>query len=247
MWKEKFFKAFRDNYDRKKQKNHRFSYRAYAKQTGLSIASISDIMTGSSSISRERAIEVIPKLRLPVKEKNQLLAVLGQIEEVPREIFPEDDFEFITDWRNLAVLFLFDLAEVPDSKQIAERLKISPSQVEDIIKNLLAKELIKKIDGKFVKTQKHFMSGDNPIPSEVVAKSHLNGLEVNRLALNEVPPFERDFTSMTFAGSKSDIELARKEIRDLYSKIIALMGSPPHDEVYRLSVALFPINFAGEK
>ena len=68
------------------------------------------------------------------------------------------------------------------------------------------------------------------------------------MAIDQVPMEQRDFTSLTFLGSSKHLEEVRQEIRRFHERVKTIFetGGEENDEIFRFSVALFPMRFGGK-
>lgn len=241
---ERFLKIMQNQFHTRRKKNPRYSLRAFGKSVGLSSGAISGVMRGELKISADRVEKIIPQLALSSREENQLLALMGKNKASIRKQISSEGHELLTDWVYIAVLFSFDMdASDLSPAAIARRLQIPELKVEVVIMDLLAKKMLEKnAQGRIFRTPHHFAVGDGP-PSAVIRQAHRVNLELAQKALETIPAERRDFSSLTFAGTREDLELVRNEIRHFYSKVSALMENPPKNEVFRLSISLFPLNF----
>ena len=208
-------------------------------------AALSRIFGDSLDISSERAASIVCSLGLSPEERDRYLAILGH--SIQRETTPlsEDKNFILSDWRYFAVLHFFDLDLADKSASaISARLAIGLVEVEKIIEKLVQHGLLaRQEDGSLIKPEVHWAAGDGP-PSELIRQFHRENLKLAAKALDLLPPVQRQFSAITFCGNPSSLEWARSEIMALVKKVSAKMeGARPREEVYRMSISLFPINF----
>ena len=248
MWQSDFSELLKEHFQALKSANPRFSIRAYAKRIGLSAGSLSDTINNKKkwNISRDRAISILEKVSVSQAKKNRLLLKMGVDQAVPREKLDTSNYDILTNWVYYAVLFSFDLpAKLTKPEDIATRLDVSVEKVEKVIEALLRRNLLLHgNNGEYQRPSSMLNSGDG-LPSELIRSHHLDGLDLSRVALHKLPADRRDFTSFTFSGSESQIAALREEIRKLHEKASVIMdGGSENDQVFRLSVQLFPMDFS---
>ncbi len=230
---------------RRQAQNPKYSMRKFAKDLGVSAGGLSNLLHGRFEMSIKRAATIIPLLHLSPAEDEKLRAQMGlRVKRQTLEISPTNA-SVLTNWIHCAVLHFFDL-DVSDKSVpvIATRLGLSQEIVQRTLQELLSDGFLKtQEDGKIYKPEVHWQGGDGgAISPELVRSHHRNSLEIAAQSIERIPAECRDLSSITFCGHPDQLTFAREEIRNLHSKISALMESEPRKtEVYRLSVALFPL------
>lgn len=244
-WEDIFSSTLRQEFQKIREKNPRFSTRAFARKLGLSSGATSQILSGKKDwkMSQRRALEILDKVELNAREHNRILILMG--EEPRKKELNDEGHELLTDWVFPAVLLSFDLAQPPTLEQIAERLGVSETRVRKTVARLLEKGLLTDEDGRLTRNPEFMALGDGP-PDEAVRKYHQNNLKLGLRAMETATYEEADFTSLSFAGSRAQMALFKKEIRKLHQKISLLSGREENDEVFTMTVALFPMRFGGD-
>ena len=75
-----------------------------------------------------------------------------------------------------------------------------------------------------------------------VQKTHIEDMELAKNSILNDLIDKRDFTSLTMAVSTRLLPKAKEMIRKVQDEISDLLESEPTDEVYRMSVHLFPLS-----
>lgn len=183
-------------------------------------------------------------MHLDESERRLFFTLLNKDFEPSRERLSNANYEILTDWTYLAVLHFFELDGVDTSPwTIADRLGVPESKIERVIGELLEGDLLTRTsDGQLTSTGKSWVTTDGP-PRSVIRRHHQDSLGAALAALDLHPTAHRDFTTTTFAGNSSQMELIRSEIRKLHKKVEALAeGSGPRDRIFRLLVGYFPLD-----
>lgn len=222
--------------------------RAFARQIGLSPSATSEILSGRTSkkwkISPKRAAEILDHLSIADVKKRRMLLLMEQIEKFEETEWKSSDYDILTDWIYCTVLIAFDLHPQTEASvgQLSRRLGVSEEKINAAIETLARKGLLKKNEeGRFEKNPENWATLDN-VPNEIIRESHLQNLNLARLAVH-LPVEERDLNILTFAGSKKNTELLRKEVRKFLNRVQAIMETDDqNDEIYRFSIQFFPIN-----
>ncbi|MCB0412007.1 MAG: DUF4423 domain-containing protein, partial [Bdellovibrionales bacterium] len=124
---------------------------------------------------------------------------------------------------------------------LSQRLGLDPITVREAWHRLLRLGFIKKAhSANFQRTD----SGTET-PGEVtnisLRKSHLQDLKLIEEALLELPVELRSTTSVTLSMELSDLAKAKRLIDEFHDRFLELMESKAGDEVYRMSISLFPL------
>lgn len=248
MWKNKIVEVLKNDFKERKLANPRYSLRAYAKKIGLSIGTLSYLLNGKSSITVERAREILNRLQLPTRLKNEIL-VLMNIEPVfDKKELSADLYSLIAPWQNRALLFSFDLDEKSRNLDItAKKIGLSTPKVKAMINLFLSKGLLHKGPNGEIYRNREILKTTDGKPSRGLRELHRSNIELGLHAIDKVPIKERDLSSLSFAGNPEKLDELRLEIHKFYEKALAIMESGPRTEVFQLSIQLLPLGSAGEK
>lgn len=245
QWETELIQIMKTELQRRQSENSRYSLRKFAKDLNLSPSGVSNLFKGRFDLSIERAKDLIPKLRLPNSLEEKLRLSMGlKVERKIVEISPEHSF-LLQEWIYFAVMHFFDLDTTDKSPEaIARRLAVDIPVVQQALEKLLTEGFLKKNeDGSVYKPEIHWQGGDGgPIATEIIRAHHRENLRVAIRAIDLIPKEQRDVSTITFCGNPELMNQIREEIRCLHQKVSAMMEhSSSRAEVYRLSVALFPL------
>lgn len=244
---EDFLQLITENFQQLKRRNPRYSLRAYAKKLEVSPGTLSEVMRAKLKLKPERMEKILYRLDIPVRRKNHLLLKMGKTAHHERQIVSKEAALFLAPWPHRAALHFFDLeTENLSAVELSQRLDISLAETKKCLNQLLKLELLEVNEkGDFRRPQKiwHTTDGEN---NESVRLTHLSNFELEKKAYQAFDKDEKDFTAMMFAGNRAQLEHLRKEIRKLYEKTILTMENGPRDELYQISVSVYPIRFNRE-
>lgn len=247
-WRQLFYSALETRFKTIKKKNPRFSIRAYAKMAKISPAGMSGLLkrTDEWNLTPDRAVVIFEHIGVSEKEINHLLTLSNQKPKYNASLLPEKDYDILTDWTFQAILFSFDLSVPPTEAEMAEKFGISHEKVAEVIAELMKRGLLEKgPDQNIFRNRDQQWKTSDDIPSEVIRKHHLVNFDILCKAVQALPVEKRDVTSMTFAGSKEQFDLVKKEIRTFHERIFAIMDSAEtKDEVFKVVVGLTPLTFS---
>lgn len=237
-----------------KQKNSRWSQRAFAGKLGLSSGALSEILKGKRILSSQLKKKISSKLQLSPLEESDFFS-----EELPDHLktqrleyykLSNDQFHLISDWWHYAILNLINTKDFkPSVSWIAERLQLSPKVVDDAWQRLFRLQLLKKEGRKVLRTFKRLETSDDLVNLSI-QKAHIHDLQLIEKSILEVPTDLRDHTSVTMVINKKSMKKAKELIRlfqDRFSEEVETANSELGEEVYKLSMSFFPITKVNDK
>lgn len=233
---------------RRRTRNSAYSMRAFARDLGVGVTTLSDVLADKRSLSKTNLEKVLEKLSVSPTEASELWSQHKEQHKktIPLElsILEEDHFRFIADWYYLAIL---NLAKNENNRSspswIADRLSISPDLVREALKRLQRLGLLQVSGGRLVRTSQS-LSTTVDIPSAAIRKHHSQNLEKAAHALENVEVNLREFGSVTMAVNMKNLPRAKEILFQARKKIGALLEEGPTSEVYTLSFQLFPVTKA---
>lgn len=232
-------------YEEARLRNPRWSLRAFANKVGISSGSLSEIFQGKRVLSSQLKRKISVHLQLSPSEEVDFFE-----EELPDRLkthrleymkLTNDHFHMISDWWHYAILNLVNTHGFkPSVSWIAHRLGLEESTVEEAWERLFRLGQLKKENKKVVRAYARLETSDNVINLSV-QKSHLQDLELKEKSLLNFSPDVRDHTSMTLTLNNNSIPKAKELIRIFQDRFSEEIESTPGEEVYKLSIALFPL------
>jgi len=246
-WESEFVTIIKRDFAAKREKNLRFSLRAYAKKLGISAGVLSRLLSGNKKwkISPGRATKMLASLELKSSIRNSMLVKMGQPPQHQKTVLLSTQEKVLSQWYYVPVLIYFDLPEQYRSKKaIAQKLRLSEARVTQAIEDLIEMGLLKRTASGEIQKSDELMTTKDGVPDEALRWFHEVNLRLFQKMVKNQNVHQRDFTSFTFAGSKKKIDFLRAEIRNLYEKAESIMNDEnDNDTVYRVSVQLAPLEF----
>jgi uncharacterized protein (TIGR02147 family) len=263
--REYLLKVFKN----KREKNPRFSLRAWSKQIGLkNHVMLSMTLNGKRNLSSNIAGKIRNSLNLSIDEARYFDTLIhyknaySNDEKIfyanildalrPEKGFSEldlDIFRLISDWYHMAIIEMTNLKDFKsDPKWIASRLggDVSVSEVEKAIERLVRLKVLKAVDNKLVQTD-GFRTTPSDIPNEAIKKYHMQILDKAKEALYSQNISERNFQAYTMCIDTAKIPEAKKLMTEFERKLSALMESGSGNEVYQFNMQLFKLTENGGK
>jgi uncharacterized protein (TIGR02147 family) len=230
-------------------KNPHFSLRAFARMTGLSAPTLSQVLSGKRPLSRKSAKKIVEGLRLGPEESREFLSLLIHEHPLPSrsvgvryEELAVDKFQLIANWYYYAILSLGQIDRNRlDPKWIGRRLGIPPSIAAKAIQRLLRLGLIEK-------KGKGFIHVGGPIwvstqaDESAIRNFHINVLDLARQKLEERKAPMELYTSMVLAVNPDRVPRVRRMIRNMRDRISTSAERGVRSKVYALAIQFFPIS-----
>ena len=252
-----------EEFNLRKEKNPRFSLRAYANFLDINASSLSAIFKGKRSLPINSAHLICQKLKLEGQKqvmfidtiiqfrRDKLQASLNDKKIRPLEsrtdsnlVLSEDEYhEVITEWEFYAVLNLIKIKGFRLSgESVSSRLNITLERAEYVIDKLYLSELITKDEqGKITRTYDRVKTTTD-IPSMALKLAHHNELSLAKEKLYSTPVEKRLFTSRTLPVNSSKLAEAKKYLVEVKENLSKLVDDNHSDEVYNLSINFFPLS-----
>lgn len=224
-------------------RNSLYSMRAFARDLGVGLGSLSEVMSGKRELSKKNLLKVLQALNVSAEDRAQIL----NNETKPRtpaeehQLLLEDQFKLISDWYYLAILNLAKLkTNKADPRWIAARLQIEPYMVAEALERLQRLELLKIEKKRLVRTAQP-LTTSRDLPSTAIRKHHAQNLLLAEKAIHNVPLELREFGSVTMAVNLKNLTKVKDLLLKTRKKAADLLEQGDTTEVYTLSFQLFPV------
>jgi uncharacterized protein (TIGR02147 family) len=227
--------------EERRRRNTMYSMRAFARDLGVGLGSLSEVLSGKRQLSKSNTLKIIQTLRLSQAEKESLLDNNRPVVLDERQLLAEDEFKLIADWYYLAILNLSRLkTNKADPNWIAERLNIEPYIVIEALERLQRLKFLKVERNRLVRTTIP-LTTTTEIPSTAIRRHHSQNLLLAEHSLHNVAVDQREFGSVTMAVNMKNLQKAKELLLKTRKKVAALLEEGPTQEVYTLSFQLFPL------
>ncbi len=245
-WQIQFLKYLKEDFDRRRSANHRFSLRAFAKKLGVAPASLTEAFKEERgwNLSRERAKELLGYLDLTVEQKNALLVEMGFPAKHEVSVLEPSSYEYLKSPRHLAVLAAAYLPKKLRSLDaIAERFGFGREEAAKTIQSLEEQSLLSRDDDGDIEAPSGFVESVDGPSDSILRKHHHMVLGLASKSLETIPANERDVTSLSFVGNSKALAHLRAAIRELENNASSLTyGEDGADTVYQLCIQVFPVD-----
>ncbi|WP_415063257.1 TIGR02147 family protein [Bdellovibrio sp.] len=234
-----------DVLEQRRERNPRYSMRAFARDLGLSPGRLSDFLSGRRVPGKQLTLRIISSLDLKHEEAQKLMHLIERHKMLHAESggayqLNEDQFSMIADREHFAILNLMKTDNyVPKISWIAKRLGFSEVMVAGALHRLERLGLVAKEQGLYQPVHKA-VTTTHDIPSAGIREHHRQILTHTMNSLFHDDTKLRDITSMGIPVNPEKLEEAKKIIRDFRRKIANLLEDGKKTEVYYLNVQLVP-------
>jgi uncharacterized protein (TIGR02147 family) len=239
-----------------------YSLRAFARDIGISPASLSLVLAGRQGLSVQTALKIGKKLSLNAGElrvfrdsveschaRNPARRRAAQLRMgrhvVAASTLQLDAFHVMSDWYHFAILELTEIEGFNGSpKWIAKALGIQESVAKLAIERLKRLELLEEHggQGRRLRQTQGFLATPSGVPSGALKKFHSQVLKKAETALYTQSVEERDFSAVMMPVRLKDIEWAKEEIKPFRRSLMErLESSPKKERIYCLSIQFFDL------
>jgi uncharacterized protein (TIGR02147 family) len=246
-----------EHFTQKRLQNSRYSLRAYARDLGIHVSTLSKVIKGQRSLPFSSLQRVTAVLGLDKEDQSKFCTSvlrnrgLGLSKgfdwiESPGLVLKNDQhFRIISEWEYFAFLNLMKLKSFScQIKWVARRLGISESRARKVFADLKAAGLVKvlEVNGgeQWVRTESRMQTSDD-VTSLALRIGHQNDLRLAASKMWDLPTELRDFCSLTLPAKPESLKKAKKMVREFLQQIEELMEVSDATEVYQVAVQIFPM------
>lgn len=249
--------------NQKKQRNKRFSIRAWSKKVGLKNPSLLlNVLKGERKISVEFGNKILPTLELKEDETKYFeILVLANLAKSQRELdlyaelleqtkpdcnrsdLSPTHFKHIANWYHLVILEMFSLKNFQfDVKYIQAHLRkeISESDIQDSIDNLVKLGFLSKNGNLYERSKSNPVLKDE-IPSQAVKLHHHQMLLRAIEAITGQDIHERDLRSTKLGFRNENFSKVKETIREFHRRIQKLSTSKNSDHIFAFNSQFFKL------
>jgi uncharacterized protein (TIGR02147 family) len=205
----------------RKEKNSRYSNRAFARDVGVSIAMMSGVLNKKKGLSVSMAIQISEKLNYCEEEKLYFIALARAYSETNpaekmkylsylrehgdffvRDILPEQELDLLNNWYSLLIFSALDYEHFKRNiSLIASTLGIKVSEVQKTLGALEQLGIIKEHDGEYSKILDS-IEFKSEIPSQSIQNFHLSQLLKTKEMIRNCSVESRYLKNMSFSFDK---------------------------------------------
>ncbi len=226
------------------KKNASYSLRAYANFLEIDQSFLSKLLKGQRRVTEDLAKSVGPRLGIKPQKMTQIFT--SGTAAMPGFLsLSDDEFELLSNWHHFAILELTKTKNFnADATSIAARLNIHVEEVRAAVERLSRLGFISVIEGewKLLAPNTTFTNTTTSTTARRVFQKTL--IEKSLHAIDHIPFDLRENGSLTIAINKDRIPEFKeklKQVRKELSEFFQPDGETDLDEVYQLTVALFPL------
>lgn len=241
-----FRELLQREFQRRLDKNPRYSLRAFAKSLGIYHATLSSLLSGQRPFSPKSIRQIGGALGFTPLQLEAIGTVAAKSNSKTVIELQEDEFNLIANWQHDAFLELLQLPnESQEVRSIGKRLNMTAANVLSSLQLLERTAMIKRdATGcwKVLKPNSSTVLGENQ--TSHARRAHQKALlERSKQALDEIAIAMRDHSSIAMTVNTEDLPELKTAIREFRRKLMAFAqrkNSNPNS-VYQLQIALFPL------
>ena len=260
MQQEPYLQILHREFEKKKEKNARYSLRIFAKQLDIDHSTLSQIFSRKRGLSDKLAQKMAANMTLTHQEKQKFLtsvdtcfarakkkkaAAAEKLMQISKfnntVIVPNSSLNTINHWRYMAIYELVSNKRASTIAQIVEILKLPLDLTGTIVTHLCELNILSYENGILAATASSIQTL-NDIPAEAIVKYHASIAEKAAQSVATQAVFEREFQNLVLSFSKDEMKGAKQMIRDFMSEFSTkYYNENPSSEVYTLAVNFFSL------
>jgi uncharacterized protein (TIGR02147 family) len=239
-----------------------YSSRSFAETVGFSSPSyLKMIIDGKRNLTVKNARRLAMGLELSTEETRYFLSLVhfGQLSNTDlkqaafedlmqfkrfREIhvLTRAEYEFYTDWRQPVLYEMVGHVDFElEAESVCNSLGLTPKELERSLESLILLSLIKKENGKYIKTNLGIRT-QHETKSVNVRNFQKTMISKSMELLDEIPAEHRDYQMLTLALSSTDFEALKKVLYSFLARTNQKFSSSKNPEsIYQLNLQLFPV------
>lgn len=235
----------RREFDRRKEKNPRYSLRSFAQAVDFDSASLSQLLNGRRKLTYETARQILSHLEMTEPERNQLLLTFDNPKNyapppTTHRVLTEEQLTLIAGWQFYAILSALEIDHQQfTQEEVGKLIGCPPDVARESIALLIELGMVTFDGKKYVPINERLTTTHN-IPSPALVKAHQD--YINK-ALESLTSYrsESDFSGITMAISKKKLPEAQRRIREFRRSLSEFLNDGELDAVYRINIQLFPL------
>lgn len=245
MRRDSLVEFIKIEFDRKKARNPAYSLRSLSRDLAIDASNLSKILSYQKRLGPVLKTKLAKKMGLSPADLESLSEVSPKTRDRDYQLHGLEGFKVIADWQHYAILELLKLKEFkPTVAAMGTRLGLSNALVAASIQRLKTAGLLKETpEGGLQAVDESSSSILNVATSGAHRNQQRQILEGAIDALEKTPIEWRSQSSMTVAIDTRKLEEARALIKKFRRDMGRLLSdSDDLDEVYQLSISLYPVS-----
>lgn len=252
--KKDFKILLQTEFEKRCQKNPRYSLRAFAKSLGVNHGILSQFLRGKRSITARSVRSLAPKLGLAPDQMGEYVAYHERptrgvrainIKEEKYEQLSLDEYHCLSQWHYDAIIELTHLPHfLPDYQWIASKLGIGAIEVQIAVERLIrTKKLIVLNNGKWKDTSQSNRVLPNHITSLALRNLQTQIVQMSLDSLEQHDLADRSHSSTVMTIAKKDLPEIKRLIREFRHSLSSFTQRAEEglDSLYQLQVGFFPL------
>ena len=178
-------------------------------------------------------------------EKEYWFEQLIQLNNTPKKIVDEKTYAYYKKWYHTTIRSYLETCDFKNEYALASRKlygRVSPEEVQEAIKNLLALGLIAPDSRGILKPVDKILVTDDKVKNELTQCYNLSNINMFRSIVEEDRPETYESRTLTFSVSPRAMEHIKKRVNQLRSEITSIVHKDEEqaDRVYKLVIHTYP-------
>ncbi len=249
----------------RQQRNPQYSLRAFARDLGCTYSTVAEVLAKRKGISPKRARIVVERLdfsdheqelfllsvqklhsRSPVDRKTASRQMRQKIKTSTTWLV-DDQFKIVADWQHYALLEFLSWSphQSLSNREIAEAMSLPEALIEVSLMRLERLNLLtRQVKGRETHrspSESESWAVEN-VSSAARREHHRQLLEKAKESLTNHAATEREFQSVVFSGSMSELAEFKHKFREFVENWMESRESKSGPDVFAMGLQVFPIH-----
>ncbi len=253
-------KLLKEEFQRRCRQNPQFSLRSFAKNLDMDPSLLSKVFRRQRPLSAPQAKKIIEQCKMSASDKKLFWSSLVQertsqfkaLDEsqndgassspsVTKQPLSHDLFQMISEPHHYV---LAEMARTEgfrsDLPWISKKIGLPKIETHAALQRLVRVGLLKKDGSRYIRCTGRFTTADKTVTDSALKHHQRKFLEAAAEALDTIPLERRSQNAMTIAINPKKIPIAKQMIQDFIGQLASVLETGALEEVYQISVSLFP-------
>ena len=259
----------KDHFEEQKALHSFFSFRYLAAKIGIDASFYAKVLNKQKHLGENKIEDISDFLKLKGREREFFITLFrfnrAKSERTEKELFTrlltlknttgktldKSNYRYFSEWFNIPIRELLNSYDFSGNyAELASKLipEISEAEAKRAIQTLSELSLIEKDESEFYRPSESILTTGDQWKAIAIREFQKKMINHAALALDTIPPEDRDISSLTISTSRSCLEAIREKLQQARREILEMINAEKSvDGVYQINLQIFPLSKQGEE